>query len=239
MSGWDQSYGYDSQSQSGFYDPNQYGYDYSNQQSQGYAANTFDSGVPGQSAGFDNNFGGGASNDTSDEFANEPPLLEELGINPEHIVQKTLTVLNPFRTTRTDVAGDADLAGPLVFCLAFGSLLLLSGKIHFNYIYGIGAMGCVANYGLLSLMSTAPVSFTVVVSVLGYCILPIVALSALSILISLTGPIGTVVTAIAVIWSSLSASGLFVTAFEMEHQQPLVAYPCSMLYAVFALITMF
>ena len=240
MSGWDQSYGYDSQSQSGFYDPNQYGYDYANQQGQGqgFATNTFDSGVPGQSGGFDSNFGG-ASNDPGDEFANEPPLLEELGINPEHIVQKTLTVLNPFRTTRTDVAGDADLAGPLVFCMLFGSLLLLSGKIHFNYIYGIGAMGCVANYGLLSLMSTAPVSFTVVVSVLGYCILPIVALSALSILISLTGPIGTVVTAIAVIWSSLSASKLFVTAFEMEHQQPLVAYPCSMLYAVFALITMF
>ena len=32
-----------------------------------------------------------------DEFANEPPLLEELGIYPEHILQKTLSVLNPFR----------------------------------------------------------------------------------------------------------------------------------------------
>ena len=154
-------------------------------------------------------------------------------------MQKTLAVLNPFRATRIDVAGDADLAGPLVFCLAFGSLLLLSGKLHFNYIYGIGGLGCVANYGLLSLMSTAPVSLTVVISVLGYCILPIVVLAALSILVSLTGPVGTACTALAVIWSSLSASKLFVTAFEMEHQQPLVAYPCSMLYAVFALITMF
>ena len=26
-----------------------------------------------------------------DEFENEPPLLEELGIHPEHIVQKTLS----------------------------------------------------------------------------------------------------------------------------------------------------
>lgn len=32
-----------------------------------------------------------------DEFSNEPPLLEELGIYPEHIIQKTLSVLNPFR----------------------------------------------------------------------------------------------------------------------------------------------
>ena len=36
-------------------------------------------------------------------FEDEPPLLEELGINPDHIMQKTLTVLNPMRTT--DVSG--------------------------------------------------------------------------------------------------------------------------------------
>ena len=32
-------------------------------------------------------------------FEDEPPLLEELGINPDHILQKTLTVLNPLRST--------------------------------------------------------------------------------------------------------------------------------------------
>ena len=100
-----------------------------------------------------------APQNAGDDFSNEPPLLEELGINPDHILQKTLTILNPMRSTRSEVARDADLAGPLVFCLAFGWMLLLTGKIHFNYIYGIGAMGCVANYGLLTLMSTASVSF--------------------------------------------------------------------------------
>ena len=34
---------------------------------------------------------------TDDDFTNEPPLLEELGIYPDHILQKTLSVLNPFR----------------------------------------------------------------------------------------------------------------------------------------------
>jgi hypothetical protein len=246
MSGWDQNYG-DSNAgggqQQGFYDPAAYNYNYDpGVQVDNYATQDYPAGADqyGQIGG-QNHSGDtfGSAKDGEDDFSNEPPLLEELGINPEHIVQKTLAVLNPFRATRVDVAGDADLAGPLVFCLAFGSLLLLSGKIHFNYIYGIGAMGCVANYGLLTLMATAPVSFTVVISVLGYCILPIVALSALSILISLTGPLGTIVTAVAVLWSSLSASKLFVTAYEMEDQQLLVAYPCSMLYAVFALITMF
>jgi hypothetical protein len=37
----------------------------------------------------------------------------------------------------------------------------------------------------------------------------------------------------------MSASKLFVQAFNMEKQQVLIAYPCSMLYAVFALITIF
>ena len=175
-----------------------------------------------------------------DDFENEPPLLEELGIHPEHIVQKTLSVLNPMRATRPDVAGDADLAGPLCFCLAFGALLLLSGKIHFNYIYGIGGLGCVTIYGLLCLMNVKnEVALTVVVSVLGYCILPIVGLSGLGVLVSLQGVFGTVLALVAVGWCSISASKLFVTAFDMEHQQLLVAYPCSMLYALFALITVF
>ena len=38
---------------------------------------------------------------------------------------------------------------------------------------------------------------------------------------------------------TLSASKLFVTALELKQQQLLVAYPCSLLYGVFALITMF
>ena len=72
------------------------------------------------------------------------------------------------RKTTSDVAGDADLAGPLTFCLAFGALLLLSGKVHFNYIYGIGGLGCATIYGLLCLMNVRhEVSATVVVSTLG------------------------------------------------------------------------
>jgi hypothetical protein len=38
---------------------------------------------------------------------------------------QTLAVLNPFRTTDASILQDSDLAGPLVFCLAFGAFLLL------------------------------------------------------------------------------------------------------------------
>lgn len=65
-----------------------------------------------------------------DDFENEPPLLEELGINPNHIMQKTLSVLNPFRTTEQTILQDTDLAGPLVFCLTLGSFLLLVRKFE-------------------------------------------------------------------------------------------------------------
>jgi len=173
------------------------------------------------------------------EWDDEPPLLEELGINPDHILQKTLNVLNPMMNTEASIAGDSDLAGPIVFALAFGSFIMFSGKLYFNYIYGIGLLGCLAMYALLNLMSLSGVSFVCVVSVLGYCLLPMVALSGLSVLFSLAGVVGNVLAGAAICWCTLSASKLFVTALEMKQQQLLVAYPCSLLYGVFALITMF
>jgi len=179
------------------------------------------------------NIGGGT------EWEDEPPLLEELGIHPDHILQKTLVVLNPMMNTDSAVAGDSDLAGPIVFALAFGSFIMFSGKLYFNYIYGIGLLGCLAMYALLNLMSLSGVSFVCVVSVLGYCLLPMVGLSGLSVLFSLSGLVGNVLAGAAICWCTLSASKLFVTALELKQQQLLVAYPCSLLYGVFALITMF
>ena len=44
-----------------------------------------------------------AAHDQAHGFEDEPPLLEELGINPDHIMQKTLTVLNPLRATEVSL----------------------------------------------------------------------------------------------------------------------------------------
>merc|ERR1712096_78749 len=154
-------------------------------------------------------------------------------------MHKTLTVLNPMRTTDAAIAGDSDLAGPIVFVIAFGSFIMFSGKLYFNYIYGIGLLGCLAMGFLLNLMSLSGVGIGCVVSVLGCCLLPIVALSGVSVLFSLSGVLGNITTAAAVAWCTLSSSKLFVTALEMKQQQLLVAYPCALLYGVFALITMF
>lgn len=52
-------------------------------------------------------------------------LLLELGINFDHIWQKTLTVLHPMKAADGSIMNETDLAGPMVFCLAFGATLLL------------------------------------------------------------------------------------------------------------------
>ncbi|KAG8506990.1 Protein YIPF5, partial [Galemys pyrenaicus] len=111
-------------------------------------------------------------------FEDEPPLLEELGINFDHIWQKTLTVLHPLKVADGSIMNETDLAGPMVFCLAFGATLLLAGKIQFGYVYGISAIGCLGMFCLLNLMSMTGVSFGCVASVLGYCLLPMILLSS-------------------------------------------------------------
>lgn len=172
-------------------------------------------------------------------FEDEPPLLEELGFNLDHVWQKTLSVLNPLKQTDSHIMDDTDLGGPFLFCLAFGGFLLLHGKVHFGYIYGYSLLGCVAMFAILNLMSLADVSFGVVVSVLGYCLLPMVILSGLALLVSLQGMLGSILTTVTIGWCSLVSSKLFVTALAMDHQQPLIAYPCALLYGVFALLTVF
>ncbi|XP_005147350.1 protein YIPF5 [Melopsittacus undulatus] len=172
-------------------------------------------------------------------FEDEPPLLEELGINFEHIWQKTLTVLHPLKVADGSIMNETDLAGPVVFCLAFGATLLLAGKIQFGYVYGISVIGCVGMFCLLNLMSVTGVSFGCVASVLGYCLLPMILLSGCAIVFSLQGMLGIIFTAAIIGWCSFSASKIFISALAMEGQQLLVAYPCALLYGVFALISVF
>lgn len=116
----------------------------------------------------------GGSFYSDSEFLDEPPLLEELGINMEHIMFKTKAVVLPFARlpfiktsassssspqyahdddTSSIIIKDADLAGPLVFALLLGAELLVTGKLHsFGYIYGLSVFGCGCLALILNLM---------------------------------------------------------------------------------------
>ncbi|XP_078004451.1 protein YIPF7 isoform X2 [Phascolarctos cinereus] len=171
-----------------------------------------------------------------------PPEMiasSELGINFDHIWQKTLTVLNPLKPADGSIMNETDLTGPMLFCIALGATLLLAGKVQFGYVYGMSAIGCLGIHALLNLMSTSGVSYGCVASVLGYCLLPMVILSSCAIFFSLQGTIGTIAALIIIGWCSLSASKIFSSALTMEGQQLLVAYPCALLYGLFALLTVF
>nr|XP_013028137.1 protein YIPF7 isoform X2 [Anser cygnoides] len=163
----------------------------------------------------------------------------ELGINFEHIWQKTLTVLNPMKPADGSIMNETDLTGPMVFCLALGATLLLAGKVHFGYVYGVSAIGCLAIHALLNLMSISGVSHGCVASVLGYCLLPMVILSTSAVVFSLQGILGTLLALFIIGWCSLSASKIFTSALAMEGQQLLIAYPCALLYGLFALLAVF
>eukprot|EP00045_Choanoeca_perplexa_P018359 m.288972 g.288972 ORF g.288972 m.288972 type:complete len:215 (-) comp17791_c0_seq5:340-984(-) len=181
----------------------------------------------------------GSNSFSSFDEDDEPPLLEELGINFSHIQAKTVAVLNVSRPVDAHLMDDTDLIGPLVFCLLFGGFLLASGKLQFGYIYGIAVLGCLGLYGVLNLMSDVPLSISTTASVLGYSLLPMVALSVISILLNLTGIVGTVLAVLSITWCTHSASRIFTTVLRMHDQRMLVAYPCGLLYGIFALLAIF
>lgn len=180
------------------------------------------------------------------DYDNEPPLLEELGIDFKLIFNRTISIIIPFkRLPAMSDESDSDLAGPLVICLLLGSCLLLSGKIHFGYIYGFGLLGSISMYVIINLLSheynnTWPISYDRTVSILGYGMVPIVLLSILTIFIQLNNNyIGLILSIICIIWSTSTATRMIEYAINVRQQRYLIAYPLGMVYACFTLLTIF
>lgn len=172
----------------------------------------------------------------------EPPLLEELNINFRHMLQKTLSVLNPMRAPAKELVEDSDGWGPLMFALFFGASLLAAGKALFSFIYGLTLFGCTGLWGILNLMSSADehrITWPQTMSILGYCLLPITFLSWLGLALPMHGPLGLIFGGATVLWCTASSSSMFVTALSMREQRILVAYPIGLFYSCFALMTIF
>jgi uncharacterized membrane protein len=169
----------------------------------------------------------------------DPPLLEELGINPTHIKQKAISVLLG-KHVEAQALEDPDMAGPMVIVMLFGMLLLMAGKAHFGYIYGFGVLGCTGIYCVVNLMSQdKQIDLYHTVSILGYAFLPVVLLSILGVFYALNSKLGGLIGLSCVLWSTLMAAKFFETVLDMKNQRWLVAYPLALLYSVFALITIF
>jgi len=179
---------------------------------------------------------GQLANPWTGAYDDEPPLLEELGVNLGHIWRKTAAVLHPTRKISADIMDDTDMAGPLVVGLLLGVSLMLRGKLHFGYIYGFGLVGCVSLWLVLNLLSDRGIDVMRVVSVLGYGLLPMVALALCRCVLPLNGLIGLVLAGVVVAWSTRAAANMFVAVLHMVEQRALVAYPTVLFYSVFALL---
>lgn len=191
---------------------------------------------------------------------------------------------------------DSDLAGPLLFFLLYGTFLLLSGRVHFGFIYGLAVFGSFSLHWILSLMApssdlvsagassssypgvgvapTYPTDATSIssatnavagggsaggggggasggamtttnltyarsASVLGYCLLPLVATSLVGIATPMDTPLGIVLTTAAIMWCTWSASGIFCAVGGMKAMRGLVAYPLALFYVGFGIMGVF
>ena len=188
-----------------------------------------------------------ASPTYEEDYDNEPPLLEELGVNFPHIYSKSRAVLFPFGKHAKSlesgfIENDADLAGPLAFALGLGGELLLSGKLHFGYVYGFGVSGCLAMTFLLNLLNPhGAVSMWTVISILGYALLPVNLLAGINMILRVhkLGLYGMVLAVLTIVWCTTASARLFERGCNMRAQRFLVAYPTALLYSAFVIITIF
>lgn len=176
----------------------------------------------------------------ADNFDDEPPLHEELGINIPAVLAKMRAVANPFSKINSSFVDDADMTGPLALFVLLGFAHMFQKKVQFGIIYAQAIVGCLAVYFIFNLMSSRGIDLYRSTSILGYSLMPIVFLSFLTPiketrLAFLLHPFATACT----LWSTTTASKIFVAVLGMQDQFWLVFYPLALLYASFVIITIF
>jgi hypothetical protein len=180
-----------------------------------------------------------APTSADDDFENEPPLLEELGINVEHIIARIKGVAF-FKKVDQDVLVDLDLSGPLAIIMALACCLLLAGKISFSYLYGLGFSGSTGIWMLVNVMNQkGGIDLYRTSSILGYGLIPVVVLAFFGIFVSLQSAFGAIVAGVCIFWATATSSRFFATAIAMQQQRWLVAYPVGLFYTCFTLLAVF
>jgi hypothetical protein len=86
---------------------------------------------------------------------------------------------------------------------------------------------------------SATLTFPRSASVLGYCLLPLVATSLFGIVLPMDTPFGIVITSAAILWCTYSASGMFCAVGRMKGMRVLVAYPLALFYVGFGIMGIF
>ena len=76
-------------------------------------------------------------------------------------------------------------------------------------------------------------------SVLGYCLLPLVAISLVGVVAPMDSAGGYVMSCAAIVWCTYSSSGMFCAVGRMRSMRGLVAYPLGLFYVGFGIMVIF
>lgn len=83
------------------------------------------------------------------------------------------------------------------------------------------------------------VEFYKTISILGYSLLPFCFLALLSIFTDLKNVLGGMVSIAMIAWSTVTATRYFEYGLDMEDKKYLIAYPITLFYFCFMLLTLF
>lgn len=171
----------------------------------------------------------------------DPPLLQELGIDFGSIFMESRVIFEVFnRTTKYFNCKTAGNTGPLLFSLCYSLFLMLSGKIHFGYIYFLSLVSNIFMYALLNVLAEAQISFLESFCVMGYSQIPVTVFAFLNIFLRYTPvPMQLALGVFFALWSSATASLIFVKFLEIDQLFYIVAYPLFLIYFCFVLIAIF
>ncbi|XP_047316186.1 protein YIPF5 homolog [Impatiens glandulifera] len=202
---------------------------------------SFDVGSAAASTSFSTPQFGSSAVGIGSGFDDEPPLLEELGINTKQIWHKSISILNPIRVN-ADLHEDADLSGPFLFLMAFGLFQLLAGKLHFGILLGWVTMASLFLYVVFNMLAGRNGNLDVYrcLSLIGYCMLPMVLLSAVALFLPQGGAGIFVMAGVFVIWSTRVCTRLLVELASCgDEHRGLIAYACFLIYMLFSLLVIF
>jgi hypothetical protein len=76
-------------------------------------------------------------------------------------------------------------------------------------------------------------------SILGYSLVPFLILALVRVFIELHNVAGGVISLTMIVWSTVTATRYFEYGLDMEDKKYLIAYPISLFYFVFTLLTVF
>ena len=131
--------------------------------------------------------------------------------------------------------------GPLLFGVLMGSLHLMRGRVHFGYILGWTTLATLAMYWLLNQLGAhgEGIELYRCGSIIGYCMLPMCLLAALAPFLP-GGFVTAVVAGVLVLWCAGKATMQFMRSLpHSEGKRLVVAYPCVVLYTLYALLSVY